>query len=294
MQNRALSLSPLSPRFDSGLRAWCLLLALLCCGTGHAGTLVRLADIAVVADSNLLSAANDRPRRDGQAMQAGLSLAWSEAVSPGVSARLLTHLGGRLQAGESGLHEVAAGADGQILLRPGRSFHTPTLGVSLGFDLRRLPSQLRDAEELHGRVFLRQALTTRLHARAALSVRERDARSAVFDDQTWATESALDWLASERLTLTIGYEYRDGDVTSIGRPGVAVLSNARAQVADDVFDGLTAFRFKAQTHIGLLAGHWALSPQLALDTRLRYVESDPQFNSRYRRWLLQSGLLIRF
>ena len=201
---------------------------------------------------------------------------------------------GRFYRQHQGLNELGAGLDGQLQLRPGSGFHTPTVGLGLGIGTQQFASRLRDAQEARGRAFVQQALTTRLAARGVLAAVWRGSSSQAFDADWRSAELSIDWQAQDRLRLSLGYQYRDGTVVSVGTPGSAAVANAEGLQPDDVFTGLTAFSFDAQTHIGSVTLGYALSPAVTLETQLRYVESDTDFATRYRRWNTISGLVLRF
>ncbi|MES2683371.1 MAG: hypothetical protein V4650_07585 [Pseudomonadota bacterium] len=270
-----------------------LLLALLP-QAARAAPVVTLADIAIGNDDNIVSARDGLPRSTEQFLHGGIAAAFSTPLDAGLSLRLQARLDGRLHARYEGLNELDAGLEGQLLLRPGSGFYTPTLGLAMHIGSQQFQSDLRDSLESQLRLTLREAITTRISLRGELFTSWRGSESTVFDSHLKGGELALDWLAAPALTLTLGYQYQAGDVVSIGRPGASARANARALQMDDVFEGLTALRFDAQTHIGLVAASYALTPALAIDVQCRYVESDSGFDTRYHRWITSSGLVARF
>ncbi|MES2885693.1 MAG: hypothetical protein V4709_12865 [Pseudomonadota bacterium] len=272
------------------LAALCLLLPLHAVGAPP----VTLVDVAMGRDDNIQAARDGLPRDTETWLQAGISSSFSEVLDDSLSLRLVGRLDGRLHAETEGLNEITAGVDGQLLLRPGRSFHTPVLGVSLGIGASEFQSDLRDAKEARTRLWLVQALTTRLAARGSLFASWRGSDSRVFDANTQGGELALDWQADTPLALSLGYQYREGRVVSIGMPNAALRANAVAIEDDDAFAGLMVFSFPAQTHIGFVTASYVLTPQLSLDATLRYIESDSRFGSSYHRWLGLTGLVLRF
>jgi len=201
---------------------------------------------------------------------------------------------GRFYRQQQGLNELGGSLDGQLLMRPGAGFYTPTLGLGLGIGTQQFASGLRDTQEARGRIFVQQTLTTRLAARGVLAAVWRGSNSQAFDADWRSAELSLDWQAQDRLRLSLGYQYRDGTVVSVGTPGAEAAANAEGLQPDDVFTGLTAFSFDAQTHIGSFTVGYALSPAVTLETQLRYVESDTDFATRYHRWNTISGLVLRF
>lgn len=255
---------------------------------------VTSADVGIATDDNITSARDGSKRTTEQALQLGLVHAVSSSVNHGMSLRLLARANGRFHARYEGLNEFSGGLDGQLLLRPGSGFHTPTLGFSLGAGTNQFASKLRDANEARSKVFIQQALTTKLSSRAAVFSVWRDSNSRAFDADWRGGELSLDWQIQDRLRLSMGYQYRDGTVVSVGLPGAAAVAHSTGLAADDVFTGLTAFGFDAQTHIGSATVSYALTPNLLLESQARYVESDTDFDTRYHRWNTSCGLVLRF
>lgn len=275
-----------------GLRSLWMLSLLPC--TAWAGSLVTTADIGLGSDDNIQAARDGLPRTAEQFVQMGIAAALSAPLDTGVSLRVQARLDGRAHARYQGLNELTGGIDGQVLLRPGRSFYAPTLGLSMGIGTSQFQSGLRDAQEARLGLLVREALTTRLLARSRLFAVWRGSDSQAFDSTAKGGELALDWQATTPLTLTLAYQYRDGTAVSTGVPGASALANARAVEPDDVFAGQSAFSFPAQTHIGLAGANYALTPSLSVDTQLRYVESDTNFGTRYHRWTTITALIARF
>lgn len=266
---------------------------LLCAHAVTAGQALT-AELSIGTDDNLLSNRDGTPQLTEQFLQTGLGLSAATALAPGLSARGLARLDSRLHARYEGLNDLGASAEGQLLYRPGTGFSTPTLGLSLGVGVQEFESRLRDARESRLKLFARQNLTTRVVARGGLFASWRGTQSRAFDATQRGAELALDWQAAPRLNAGLGYQYRRGEVTSVGTAGGAARANAVALEPDDVFAGRMAFSFPAQTHIGTLSLNYALSARLALDGQLRYVESDTDFDTRYSRWIALTGLLYRF
>ena len=273
---------------------WIPLLLAVVAPAARAMPVVTLADIAIGNDDNIVSARDGLPRLTEQFLQGGIAAAFSTPLDAGLSLRLQARLDGRVHARNEGLNQFDAGLEGQLLLRPGSGFHTPTLGLSMALGSSQFQSGLRDSLESALRLTLREAVTTRITLHGKLFTSWRGSESTVFDSHFKGGELALDWLAAPALTVTLGYRYQGGDVVSIGRPSASARANARAMQMDDVFEGLTALRFDAQTHIGLASASYALTPALAIDVQCRYVESDSGFDTRYHRWITSSGLVARF
>lgn len=271
-----------------------LVAALLLPASGLAASVMRTLDAGIGTDDNILSARDGLPHQVEQNLQLGATVALNQPLASGLSLRLQARVDGRLHARYEGLNALDAGADGQLLLRPGSGFYTPTLGVSMGIGTSQFQSRLRDAKEARLRVLVREPLSTRVLARAAAFTLWRGSDGQVFDTTIHGAEAALDWQAAPLLTLMLGYQYRGGKVASTGTPSPLLLGNAAAAQADDAFAGLTAVSFAAQTHTGFIGVSYALSPTLSVDTQLRYVESDPHFDARYHRWLSLTGLVARF
>ena len=271
------------------------LFALLLSTPLHAGTVTRLAELSLGAEDNIAAAREDRPQAEEQFLHAGAGLVWSQALATALTLRLHGRAEGRVHARYDGLNEITAAGEAQGVWQPGRGFHAPVIGLSLGGAASAFQSRLRDGQEYRLRLFLRERLTTRLNARASLFSLWRQADSRVFDTHQQGLEAALDWQATEPLSVSVGYQFRDGDVVSVGQPNTVALQAARAAAPDDVFSGQTALRFAAHTQVVSLGANYALGPGLAWDSQLRFAQSDAQaFAARYQRWSLVTGLLWRF
>lgn len=276
---------------------------------------VNSVDIGIGTDDNISAAPDTRVRRADQLLQLGLGSTLNTAVGPGLGLRLAGRLDGRLHRRYEGLNHAAASLEGALLLRPGRDFHTPTLGAALGIGFQQFNSRLRDGQHAQVRLFVREALTTRLAARASVFALWRGTSGLAFDSSPKGGDLALDWQATQALAVTLAYRYQYGEVSSTALRGVArteqfssgyslaetpspgvarVLDRVLTVEPDDAFPGLLAVSFPAQTHIGNVALSYALTPRVSLDAQLRYVESDSNFDSQYHHWTTLSGLTARF
>lgn len=284
---------PLAPDAQRSLAA-CLAVFVICALARPASALDFSADAAVGSDDNIVAARDGTPRLTEQFLQLGAAVSHSELLAPGLALRGQVRVDGRAHARYEGLNELAGALDGTLLLRPGQRFGTPTFGATLGIGASQFQSELRDALEVRARLFARSALTTRVSARASLFAATRGSDSEVFDTDVRGLGTHLDWQATRAVILSIGYEYRDGDVVSLRTPSAQGLSFFDAVQVDDAFAGLEALRFRAQTHIGSIGAQYALTPRLVLDTQVKLIESDSDFGTRYRRFTTVTGLLLRF
>lgn len=274
-----------------GISPLALATALFC---GSASALDFTADAAFGSDDNIASAREGTPMLVEQFLQLGAAASHSELLGPGFALRWQARVDGRLHGRYEGLNELGTGIDGSLLLRAAQGFGAPTFGLTLGIGGSEFQSRLRDAREARARLFARTALTTRVNARASLFAATRGSDSQAFDTDVRGAALNIDWQLLRALTLTAGYEYRDGDVVSLRSPSAQGLQFFDAVQTDDVFRGREAVRFRAQTHIGSVGAQYALTPRLVLDTQLKWIESDSDFGTRYQRFTTLSGLLWRF
>ncbi len=272
----------------------CALLAAMLPLHAQAAVVVGLADIAIGTDDNLLSARDARPRTTEQFLQGGVGVSLSEPLGNGLTLKLTARTDGRLHARYDSLNEISSSGEAQLLLRPGSGFHTPTFGASMGLGGSLFNSDRRDGLEARLRLFVRQAVTTRVSTRGSVFALWRNSDSQAFDAEIQGAESALDWLASPALTVTLGYQYRDGEVVATANHRGRALTAGEVLEPDDAFPGLSALSFEAQTHIGVLGFNYGLSPALSVDVQARYIESDSGFDTRYHRFTTLTGLLFRF
>jgi hypothetical protein len=253
-----------------------------------------LAELAITTDDNVSNAREGRPAATEQAVQGALVVNWSAPLTEALALRLAGRAEGVLHARFTGLNGGTGTAQATLLLRTGRAFASPVLGLSLAAARSETGSALRDASEWRGRLTARLPLTTRVTTRLGIGLVQREAANAAFDTAFVGGEAGADWQATDALGVALGYEFRDGDVVSLGTPNAAARDNARALAADDVFTGQTALRFDARTHIGTLTLTRTLAPGVALDAQLRYVESTSNIDARYQRLTALTGLLLRF
>ena len=272
-----------------------IVLALLCLAGAPALAATSLtADVALGTDDNLLNARDGTPALTEQSLQLGLSLAASTPLQPGLTARGIVRTEARLHARHEGLNELGGSAEGQLLLRPGSGFYTPTLGLAMAMAATESARQLRDAKESRLRLFARENLTTQLALRASGFVNWRGSESRAFDSTVRGGELGLDWQAMPRLGLGLSWQHRRGEVAVVGTPAGAARANALAIEPDDVFAGRQAFSFAATTQVATLTANYALSPSLVADAQLRHIASESRFGSRYTRVTVLTGLLYRF
>lgn len=256
------------------------------------------AEAGLGYDSNVGNAQWQRDIRDS--FFSDLMLSAQRAQPFGASGQW--QLRGMISAEESndfeGLSHRRGALGARIVQRVGEEFFAPTLVAGVTVDYAEFDSELRDSTGVRFAGSLLQQLTTEVSGRVSLNASWRDADSEVFDLGSKSVGGHLDWTATPRLLLSIGYDFHDGRVVSSGTPTLAVVRVAEAIEPDDAFGGRArnqfAYRLHAQTHAATAGMNIALSRRLSFDTRLQYFDVSAEGNNQYTRWVGVGSLLARF
>lgn len=205
----------------------------------------------------------------------------SRQVRQGLSenSRLLwtASVGGEKFRRFNGLSRATLGGEVEFQYRASSEFDEPTYGAFARLAADAFESRLRDGYSLALGVSLRQALTDRISAFAALSHNLRNASSQVFSTRDHALRGNLDYALSERQILYLGAEVRYGDIVSTGRPSLENVTVADLFTQDDAYPGgqRFAYRFRGHTALLTLGYNLALGPRDSIDFSWRHVRSTP-------------------
>lgn len=269
--------------------------SLLLLATAPAAALEIGGELTLGYDDNLANV-----RDGGHRFEGGFSLARLQAqqVLPlSAHSALLLQLSGQAQShfDYQGLTHLRTQLLARYLLRPGRAFYVPTLGLSASIAGLAYDSDLRDATEYRALFYVDQPLTTQLSLRLGGAGRwRRHSDAALFDDSTTQFGIDLDWQPLATLSVYGGYQWRGGDFVAVGLPGPPVLAAAAAAGPDDVFEGLTAFRQDGDGTIAHLGLNYSFSRQLSLDVQAQRADMESDFGVRYRRVISIASLLFRY
>lgn len=186
-------------------------------------------------------------------------------------------LGGQNFQSYGKLSHVDLAADTELQYRPSAEFSAPTLGLFAKLAYEDYGSFARDGTRGAVGISLRQPVTDRISAFAALAANFRRAQSAVFSTDEASIRLNLDYTLNDRQTFYVGAEYRDGDIVSTGRSSLENVTIAKVMVADDAFDGKSMFSYRmpGKTTLLNLGYNHALGPQAAIDFSWRYIEATP-------------------
>ena len=277
------------------VREW--LLAGLCLVPTPALADSRLSGEATIGyDSNIANVKRGAATRDDGF--AALALAWDQPlrVRGGDALGVQLRFDAQSWFADEGLSNVSPSLRLRWLVRPGRSFYTPTLGVDAAAAWQEFDSRLRDAAEYRAGLFVQQPLTTRISVRLAWSASQRQAsEGGVFSPGVRAASLDLDWQIGRRLVLYAGYQYRDGELVSTAAdPSAAVLAASRAAAPDDVFAGETAFRLPGSADLWTAGANYSFSSRLSFDLMAREVRAEADSGARYRRTQCFASLLWRY
>lgn len=234
--------------------------------------------------------------REDLFVQLGVTAQTAWRLTPASAMRWRFQLDARQFLEHDGLSHASPALRWDWLCRPGADFHTPTLGVAATALWSEFDSGLRDAAGCRATLFAQQQLTTRIGWRLGWTASWREAQhEAVFDGGARSATLDLDWQLSRRFALSLGYQYRDGDLVSTApAPAPAVRAAARAFAPDDVFSGETAFRLPSRAQVSTAGPNFGLSPGLAVDVQVRRIEAEADIGSHYRRTQALASLLWRY
>ena len=161
-------------------------------------------------------------------------------------------------------------------------------------------SRIRDGWKVDLSVSTGKRFTDRLSGRIGWGVDRREGRGhEVFDISGRRVFTGLDFSATRQLTLYSNYAYRDGSVVSTARATTKIIRGSNAIVRDPVFGGLTerptrfAYQIDAQSHELEVGGNYAISRTVALDARLRYLDTNGRGENNYHGLLGGLSLLWR-
>ncbi len=116
------------------------------------------------------------------------------------------------------------------------------------------------------------SLCERVRLEAAYAYEVYDARDVVFESNAHRLSLWGKVEITTSLQVTVGYTYRNGDVTSSAlppRPDIVAISDVREPI--NTFDETyVAYRFPATTHIGSIAISQALTNSVALQASYEY------------------------
>lgn len=184
------------------------------------------------------------------------------------------------------------------LYRPRGGFYAPLLAVWGSAARWEFDSEIRRSNEYRGGVFIAQPLTTRLNARLELAVSRRSAEGAVFDLSGQSAALSLSWMALERLSLNLGYEFQTGDTAPSADLNLHIVRAAERIEADDAFGGLAdnqfAYRIDTDTHIVTTGLNWRLTRNWALDGQVQAIDAEGESGFGYERLIGVLSLLARF
>ncbi len=177
----------------------------------------------------------------------------------------------------TGLGRFGGGVSGEVQYRTDGDWGATTFGLQ-----GRATGDYYDTPNRRGYkasigLTVRQALTDRMDAFAALTGTQRWGRSVVFDMREYGAKVNLDYaLAAPHGSFYLGGEYRRGDAVSSGRFSLENIDIAEAFTPDEAFGpGFFAYRFEAKTWIGTFGYNRPLGPRDGIDFSYRRIQSYP-------------------
>jgi len=258
----------------------------------HAGGIKLGAEAAIGYDSNVANArqgSNERAAGFAE-LDASLDKIWDLDANNALQARF----GIDTQAVPK--YEALDSAKGSLLLRyllrPGQSFHAPTLGLGGSAAWWEFNSQLRDSADYRATLFVHEQITTRISARVTGALAWREARHGeVFDLRTRTLGLDVDWALASRFAIYAGFQRRWGQFVTT-RPTAPAPTFVFA--VDDAFPGEFATRLDGAANITTGGFNLAFTHWLSLDVQGTFVETGASTGIHYRRIQSVASLLARF
>jgi hypothetical protein len=176
----------------------------------------------------------------------------------------------------TGLDRAFAEFNGELQYRGSGQYTSPIYAIFARQSADWYDSNLRDGYRTSAGVSIRKPVTDRIFLFGAAAYNQRDGKSTVFDTREVAVRGNVDYALTQRQTVYLGLEYKDGDSVSTSRSWLALVDIAQAIVPDDVFANRFSYRFKARTGIVNLGYNLALGQRQALDLSYRGVYSRPK------------------
>lgn len=250
-------------------------------------------------DSNTGNAPDGLPRTESLFAETSLAVSRRWPLHSHVSALVRGTASVQAYEAVSGLGNAKATALLRLSARPGDSPLVPTFSLWGSGAAWEFQSDIRDSTELRAGILVQQPLTTRLSTRLSGVFAQRDSDSRVFDlQQRWLAVD-LEWQPWSAARLALGWQLQDGDTVATAPTGFGVVRSADQVEPDEAYGGMAgnryAYRLKARTQVGSLGFNYRLSQQLSLDTQLQHAQArSERWDTRYRRWVLNTGLLWRF
>lgn len=234
-------------------------------------------DAGVVYDDNVTRGKLESDRLPDTAHTLSIGNGAIFGLAPHYRLVVIGSIGGQNFQSYGKLSHVDLAVDTELQYRPSAEFLAPTLGLFAKVAYEDYGSLARDGTRGALGVSLRQPVTDRINAFAALTAHYRRAQSAVFSTDEASIRMNLDYTLSDHQTLYVGAEYREGDIVSTGRSSLENVTIAKVMVADDAFDGKSMFsyRMSGKTSLLHLGYNHAMGPQAAVDFSWRYVEATP-------------------
>ena len=187
---------------------------------------------------------------------------------------------------------------GRANFRPGGGFYTPTFSAQLTVAHRNYSSRLRDGRLMRAGLLMQQPLSTRVDLRAGIEQVRRRADNRVFSYSFINTSFELEWRATTRGTLILGYLDRDGGLISTSRDYGSLNNAAERVIADDAFPRANteqfAYRLDASAELITLAWYQGLSETLTASALVQQRDASAGYGTGYKGTLVSAGLSLKF
>lgn len=235
-------------------------------------------EAGITHDDNVTRARTDADQRSDQLYAAQLGRDWNVQLNGATRVTLNALVGGEAWGRYHKLGRVFGEGQATLEYRGSGEFTAPTFGVFARIAGDAYQSTLRSGQRYALGASVSAPITDRIDALGIVEYDDRHARSAVFSGHGWSGRVNFDYAVSDRGTLYLGGEYRDGDTTSSGRASLESIDIAEVFVADDAFadENFLTYRFKGRTGLAVLGYNHGLGRGVALDLSWRYARTTPR------------------
>jgi len=241
------------------------------------GDVIRDFRAEVAYEDNLSNSDRAADRR-GDFSFAGLAqLGYFGELAHNLRFTLTADLDTRAFAQYGDFNQIIVGGSGALRYRFGLGAMAPFLSVEANGGYARFQQDLQDGGRYRVGLRAGKRLTERLAVEGSYFFEDIGAQSVVFDRPSHVLAASARFDVTEKTRLSLGYEFRDGEVVSYAvppRPDIVALANAQTTVTT-FGRPYVAYNLDAMTHTLGIGLSQALTKSLALNFRYEW-----QYTSR--------------
>lgn len=196
------------------------------------------------------------------------------------------------------LDNVSAGMQGEFQYRSSGHIIAPTWGLFVRARYENYDSELRSGVQYAFGMNIRQALSDKIFAFAALTRNIRNAEHDVFDTKDYSAKFSINYSLGRHGSMYFGGEFRRGDIVT---SDLVLIYGGLADVItkDDGYRNHTLFasRYEAETKLLSLGYNLPLGSRDSIDISWRRIEAEPVTSYEDTRYTVNQyslSYLIRF